>query len=157
MPKRACNAKKFLKNETVLKFEWLYELKIQLNISFNSCIFFFTIIVASFLSFKIQTHVLELTTSYQKLIALRGCRYSYNFNRPVKSLHFRLTSGQTSSEKIFTFLLAQKNRRHISGGLLGGPFDIWLHLLVEKLKNTLLSFQRQKRRNCELSKNTVKN
>ena len=52
---------------------------------------------------------------------LTGCCLNpYNFGRLVKSMNFQPIFGQTSGEKIFEFfLLAQKNRRQISGGLLG--------------------------------------
>ena len=52
-------------------------------------------------------------------------------------MNFRLTSGQTSGEKKISkiFLLAQKNRRQILGGLLEGRLNVRVHLLVEKPEN----------------------
>ena len=41
------------------------------------------------------------------------------------------------SKNWYKVLMTQKNRRQISGGLLGGRLSVWLHLLVEKPENPL--------------------
>jgi len=59
-----------------------------------------------------------------------------NFGRLVKSMNFRLTSGQTSDEKILEKnSIGSKNRRQISGGLLGGVV-----LMFERQKRTKVHF-----------------
>ena len=97
-----------------------------------------------FLSFKRQDQLLERTaTTGQKLIASACCLNSYLFSQPQKSLYFRLTSGQTSSEKNFLkkFYWLKRTAMKFQG-------DYWGSILprtsLPKIaKNTLLSLKRQ--------------